>query len=837
MVLLVFLHSMPKLVFEEVSMGRAPRGRVGSTCRKLSALGPLTKPVRLLTAAILAAAAISLPAFADPVSAISAAATSQPPASPSSGSTPLTTIGAVKALPPARAAQAIPVRLDAVVTYYQPAESMLYVQDATGAIYVHTLGIADIHVGSRVVVSGVTAASYRNTVMSADVRSIGEAPLPVPKHASFDDLIGGVMDCDYVEIKGTVLSSTIQRQVGTPFLLLEMLVDGGPVLVHVLNFAGFDPNTFLGAEVSVAGPLGKTFDGKFESVGTKLNVEDASSIQILSRSAVSPMDLPISPFGSVEQSYSATSPGRRIHVRGTVTLYNPGEVLVLDQHGKTLLVHTRQDDPLLVGQVVDVVGFPDYHDYAPSLSYGEFAVTPLWVPVGPKPITYDEAMTGKYSFNVVSLTGVLVAEVHEDKEDTLVLKSGDHIFSATLRSLGGTLPMPALKVGGTLRVTGICMINAAGPYNSPVDFDLALRSPVDVVVLSQPSWMTVERLSLIASILIAIVVAALLWADMLRRRVAAQTEVIRRTALEDAAWERRSVYLEKERGLVLEAINSAKPLDSVLELIAAFIGKQIWGITCSFRLPSTEQENGEGAESFDDHEFSTEYAHDAETGEGKSTQVRAIESKDGTKVALMTLVTNGQWHSSAHIEEVLDIGGRLAALAIENRTLNEKLVHRSEYDQLTDVPNRFAIEGRLDEAIAEATESGANLAVIYVDLDEFKQINDLYGHRIGDLYLRQAAQRLSAQLRDRDLIARIGGDEFLAIVHDISGREEAEQIAGRLAGCFRHPFSIEDLQIRGAASIGIGFFPEDGQDGEELKRSADHAMYTAKRKMKLSVSS
>lgn len=373
-------------------------------------------------------------------------------------------------------------------------------------------------------------------------------------------------------------------------------------------------------------------------------------------------------------------------------------------------------------------------------------------------------------------------------------------------------------------------------------FTPALGAPAQstLAILALPSWITVEKLELIAVVLMALVIAALVWAEMLRHRVAAQTETIKRRADEDAAWERRTLYLEKERSRVLEAINSTQPLDAVLALIAALIGKQIQGVNCSFHLlaptignRSTDLHPGGSASEESSPGDSSTHTALAEPVPERYTSSRSIRTRDGQVTAEMLLVTEGKWRSNAHTEEVLDIGSRLAALAIENRLLHEQLVRRSEYDQLTDVPNRFLIEQRLEHALAEARLSAGHVAVVYVDLDDFKQVNDLYGHRVGDLYLMQTAQRLSAQLRDRDLVARIGGDEFLAIIHDISGREEAEGVSRRLAACFNHPFTVEDNKIHGAASIGIAVFPEDGLDGEQLKRAADHAMYARKREGKV----
>jgi diguanylate cyclase (GGDEF)-like protein len=179
--------------------------------------------------------------------------------------------------------------------------------------------------------------------------------------------------------------------------------------------------------------------------------------------------------------------------------------------------------------------------------------------------------------------------------------------------------------------------------------------------------------------------------------------------------------------------------------------------------------------------------------------------------------------------DALEIGCNLAALAIDNRRLYDTLLHQSESDQLTNVGNRFLFQRRLDEMLRKALQSGSEFAMIYVDIDRFKQVNDVYGHRVGDIYLQQIASRMANRLRETDTLARIGGDEFVALIPELHSRDEAAQIAQRLSQCFEAPFGIENTMLRGSASIGIAIFPEDGMGQEELKRVADARMYAHKR--------
>ena len=118
-------------------------------------------------------------------------------------------------------------------------------------------------------------------------------------------------------------------------------------------------------------------------------------------------------------------------------------------------------------------------------------------------------------------------------------------------------------------------------------------------------------------------------------------------------------------------------------------------------------------------------------------------------------------------------------------------MHRSEFDLLTDIHNRFSLDKYLDTRIEEARQKAAIFGLIYVDLDLFKQVNDLYGHHIGDLYLQEVPLRMKQQLRTDDMLARLGGDEFAVLLPLVRNRAEVEEIAQRLEHCFDDPFLLE----------------------------------------------
>jgi diguanylate cyclase (GGDEF)-like protein len=155
-------------------------------------------------------------------------------------------------------------------------------------------------------------------------------------------------------------------------------------------------------------------------------------------------------------------------------------------------------------------------------------------------------------------------------------------------------------------------------------------------------------------------------------------------------------------------------------------------------------------------------------------------------------------------------------------------LRRSEFDLLTDIHNRFSLETHLDARIEEARANAGILGLLYIDLDKFKQVNDLYSHRIGDLYLQEVARRLKQQLRSHDLLARLGGDEFAVLLPMVRNRGGVEEIAQRLEHSFELPFFLEGHTLQGSASIGIALYPENGTTKDSLLSAADAAMYAVK---------
>jgi diguanylate cyclase (GGDEF)-like protein/PAS domain S-box-containing protein len=164
----------------------------------------------------------------------------------------------------------------------------------------------------------------------------------------------------------------------------------------------------------------------------------------------------------------------------------------------------------------------------------------------------------------------------------------------------------------------------------------------------------------------------------------------------------------------------------------------------------------------------------------------------------------------------------------ERKRLEALLEEQALNDPLTGLPNRRYFAEVVQRLLLQAKRSGELVAIGFVDLDDFKAVNDTHGHQAGDVLLREVAGRLRAAVREGDVVARLGGDEFTVALRELHDERHARTVAARVAAAFREPFDLGLVEVRALASVGVALFPADGDDLEALLRAADHAMYRAK---------
>jgi diguanylate cyclase (GGDEF)-like protein/PAS domain S-box-containing protein len=178
--------------------------------------------------------------------------------------------------------------------------------------------------------------------------------------------------------------------------------------------------------------------------------------------------------------------------------------------------------------------------------------------------------------------------------------------------------------------------------------------------------------------------------------------------------------------------------------------------------------------------------------------------------------------------ELKSANEKLEMEVVERKVAEQRAQHLADHDALTGLPNRRLLEDRLTQALALSYRNRKQTAVMFVDLDRFKTINDSLGHSVGDILLKEVARRLVKQLRVVDTICRTGGDEFVVVLPEIKRSADAASVAQKIIENLSQPVKIEERDLTVTPSIGIAVFPEDGRDAEILIRNADAAMYAAK---------
>jgi diguanylate cyclase (GGDEF)-like protein len=437
-------------------------------------------------------------------------------------------------------------------------------------------------------------------------------------------------------------------------------------------------------------------------------------------------------------------------------------------------------------------------------------------PIPPLPATWrqlaywDVNRPVGHQFDLVSIEGQVVKEVHEAARDEFVLSGDGQLFTAVYKhpplSTSQLSSIVDIPPGSIVRVTGICMVVDPDPSNKGQEapFDIRLRSLDDIAVVARPSWLNTRNLTRMVILLLLAVILAAAWGLLLMRKVHRQTSAI-------AARTEAEASLERRRSRILEDINGARPLSEIIEAIAEMVSFKLNGAPCCCQIA--------GGARFG--------ACPPETDRLRIVRME-IHGHSGPLLGEFIAGLDPHSQPASDETEALSVGAGLAALAIESRRLYSDLLHRSEFDQLTEVHNRFSLDKRLEAQIEEARLKASIFGLIYIDLDKFKQINDLHGHNVGDLYLQEVALRMKGQLRAVDLLARLGGDEFAVLVPVVRSRMDVEEIAQRLERCFDNPFTVEDLTLHGSASVGFALYPEGGDNKDSLLNAADAAMYAVK---------
>jgi len=731
----------------------------------------------------------------------------------------LTSLRAVHELSNAEAAKGLPVAFEGTVSYYNKSDIDLFVQDGDLGIYVQTSMGAEIALGDRVLVRGHTRASFRTDILGDSVTILGHGVPPKPLAADFDRMISSQLDCRRVTAQAVVRSADMVLDGNRYNLYMHLLMDGGYVDATVVASNGSMVRELLDSEVEVTGVVSGKFDSKDQLTGILLQIPTLQDVKILKRENLDPETLSITPMDEILSGYHVRDLTRRIRVQGTITYFEPGSAIVLQSGNKSLWINTQSEKSQKLGSLADVTGFPSVGGGSLTMTLGEIWDTGVQLPITARQVTEPELAAGTHEFELVSTEGQVLTSVRQAAQDEYVLVSSGHVFSAVYHhaDVSDGVALPPLKpipVGSRVRVTGISMVTyGSNPFQGPVSFSLLMRSFDDITVVARPSLLTVTNLLRLVELLVAIVLAFAIRQWILERKVHRQTVALAGRVEAKAVLERHMAQLEQRRSRILEDINGSRPLAEIIEQVTGLVSFTLHDSPCWCEI-------ADGAT------LGTASGNIGIVGQRILQQ--EILSHSGQVVGKLYAALGERKENPEEETEALTAGARLATLAIETRRIYSDLVFRSEFDQLTNVHNRFSLDKHLDHCIEESRLKSGLFGLIYIDLDKFKQVNDVYGHHVGDLYLQEVAVRMTRQLRPQDVLARLGGDEFAVLIPSVRSHVDVKEVAVRLERCFDDPFAVEGYLLRGTASIGIATYPEDGTTKDSMLTAADADMYVGK---------
>jgi diguanylate cyclase (GGDEF)-like protein len=262
-----------------------------------------------------------------------------------------------------------------------------------------------------------------------------------------------------------------------------------------------------------------------------------------------------------------------------------------------------------------------------------------------------------------------------------------------------------------------------------------------------------------------------------------------------------------EQGRILEMVAARDPLPAVLARLVAITEQRCPGLRCAILLPDEADSPPPGLH---------------------PVWAEPIRAHEGSVLGGFAAHAATARPPHAHERQALEAAVRLAGIAIERQRAEQRISHMAHHDELTGLPNRALLNDRAAQALAQARRSGRPLALLFLDLDGFKDINDSLGHATGDRLLQSVAGRLRASVREGDTVARLGGDEFVVMLVNLAQAQDAVDIARAIAQALARPHTVDRHTLHVTASIGVAAFPEDGDSAGALLKHADAAMYRAK---------
>jgi diguanylate cyclase (GGDEF)-like protein/PAS domain S-box-containing protein len=745
----------------------------------------------------------------------------------------LRTVSDVFLLSKAEAAKAYPIQFEGVVTYSDPDWGVLFVQDQTGPTFIDVHGTSTkFPLGTRVRVEAVTGTNNDGPIVThAKIIVLGREAVPKPKQKSIAELDSGT-DESYLAFTEGILHPCERDYLRVCF----RICDGKKAIwLSVPQPDSPAAQSLIGAIVQARGVIGRHVNEENPShrLGVQLYVNNLDDIKV--ETPPSPVSFSSSPtpIRDLRASEADERFANQIHLRGTVTWQAPGLFFIQDSSGM-LFVGTRKDVVVRTGSTVDVIGFPSHGEFGLELSDSVVRLATVQsnaISVAPLQLTAADVVKRSLNGRRVHLKARLISQSANATEFVYQLESGGQRFNAVLLKSDSTHETVGLSSDSILELTGIALIQSGNP-EWPESLLILVESPSDIVVQGGPGWLTPKRGLALLSFISMCVIVPFIWVTMLRRTVRGQTAIIRARLESEMRLETRFRRLFERN---LAAVFTWRPDGAIVDCNMAFvkllgfqsredlIGSSYW----DFQVDPTQREQLSG---------------DLQE-EALSNRDASLRRQDGVTVHLLTNITpvhtaEGMAYETTAIDvtqlrlnqaELQTAVTQLRLNQAELQRARDAAVYESLNDPLTGLPNRRLLSDTLSSLLVEAQKEAGTVALLYIDLDGFKLVNDSLGHAVGDALLVQLAARLRTWVREGDMLARLGGDEFMVIMDKLHAREDAVRLAENLLDAISNSFEVEGHILAIGASIGISIFPDDASDAEELMQQADSAMYVGKR--------
>ncbi len=473
----------------------------------------------------------------------------------------------IRRVTPERATNGLPVEVVGVVTLVDFGRTV-FLQDETGGTFFKGPATSSgLQPGLRLRVRGKTFPGLYVPGIDADkVEVLEQGPLPTPRKVSYDDLAAGRFNYEWVELEG------IGRQVlGVPQDRTTLLLAVGVRKIEVQVAEPMDAahEKLVDARVRVRGLAAGFINDKRQLVAPHVRIQRMQEVEVLEPAPADAFERSLSPLNSLLRFAPDGFDGHRVKVQGVVTASETGNALFLRDEDRGLRVLAREVRRLEPGDVVEVSGFPTMGTFSAVLEdavYRRVARTNA-----PEAVvtTVRQVLRGTLDANLISLEATVVEFLGGRTEIGLLLQSSNEVFRARLERSEGDVPL-SLEAGTKIRATGVCLVEqavSATPNfsSSARSFELLLRSPGDIVVLTQPPWWNPERLAYAVGIVLLLALLALMWALQLSARVKTQTEIIRQGVEKAAALEERQrIAREFHDTLEQELVGLSLRLDAVV---------------------------------------------------------------------------------------------------------------------------------------------------------------------------------------------------------------------------------------------------------------------------------